>query len=299
MPEPGLVVATTYEPEVAQVEDLAVMLADSGLPALVVDNSTTVVSRDLVSRACAAYGIEVIANDRNIGTAGALNVGLRRARSLRATWMLYFDQDSRVGEGFWSRAAEVVDLVEGGVGAVGSFVVHVAAPDAQPRSGSALEPATYVISSGTMFRVADLCRVGGFDERLALDLVDHEICLRLRGAGRAVVIDSGRHISHEIGRGSRRTGVRGTRVTRHPRWRRRMMWRNSVVLCRRHAGRDPGLCLRHVVGRFWETWAGAVVFRDPTVLFAAAQGILDGWRTETSVVGIDAACDDPGRASLP
>lgn len=299
MTDPLLVLATTYEPEPAQVEQLAGMLAACGSPAMVVDNSTTPAARDLVRRSCASHGLEVVGDGRNTGTAGALNAGLQRAMSLGATWLLYFDQDSRVGAGFWRRAATAIDTVAPQVAVVGSRIVHVGSVDAPAPEPQGMEAAAYVIASGTTFRVAHVREVGGFDEGLALDLVDHELCLRLRDAGRELRVDTARHILHEIGRGSRQTGVRGTRVTRHPRWRRRMMWRNSLVVCRRYARRHPRTCLRHLVGRVWETLAGAVLFRDPLLLVAAGQGVIDGLRAGTAVVGPDAPADHPGRARLP
>lgn len=299
VPEPVLVMATTYEPGAEQAAGLAAMLADSRSPVLVVDNSTSSAARDLVRRACRPYGLEVAGDGCNRGTAGALNAGLRRARSLGVPWLLYFDQDSRVVEGFWERAVGGVAAVGPDAALVGSRMVHVGSAEAASPATQGLVPTVSVIASGTLFRVADLLAVGGFDERLGLDLVDHEVCLRLRGAGRALLTDPGRHIVHEIGLGSRPTGLRGTRVTRHPRWRRRMMWRNSLLLCRRHARRQPLACLRHLAGRLWETFAGTVVFQDPGLLLAAACGVVDGLRSDTTVVGVDAGEGDPGRVRLP
>lgn len=294
-----LVVTTTYEPDPSQARRLFATLAASGEPVLVVDNSTSESGRELVRLSCEATGLSLVGEGRNRGTAGALNVGLRAARAQQAGWLLYFDQDSRVDPDHWRRARESAAAAGARTMAMGCRVVHVGENPAPAPTPAALEPATWLISSGTLFRVPQLVELGGFDEALGLDLVDHEICLRIRRADGAVVLDTGRHILHEIGRGGRAIGWRGIRVTYHPRWRRRLMWRNSILLCRRYARSQPRLCGRHLVGRLGETLAGAIVFRDPAWLLAAVRGLGDGLRAPVGIVGLDAPLDTAGRPDLP
>ncbi len=125
-----------------------------------------------------------------------------------------------------------------------------------------LEEVRFLISSGCFFRSTALREVDGFDETFFLDLVDQEICLRLRRRGWRLMRAGDLVLTHTIGEG---TGGRVGRIAvrRHPAWRRRLMWRNGWWWLWREGPRgtpgagsvagDPGS------GDARECWSSAVV----------------------------------------
>ena len=56
--------------------------------------------RGLIRAFASRPGIELIENGENLGIATAMNVGIRRGQKLGCRWVLLFDQDSCVTDGF-------------------------------------------------------------------------------------------------------------------------------------------------------------------------------------------------------
>lgn len=283
VPSTGLFVgATTYEPDVGQVSVLVENLAATGCEAAVYDNSHSPETRALIAQLCAEHSIQYLSSGTNEGTAGALNALLARAAELGREWLLYFDQDSSPSAGFVARVEAVTRDIASDVALVGSRIQHRSDHKAQV-PGQGVAPARFLIASGTVMRISALRQVAGFDETLFLDLVDHEMCLRLRRAGYRLLVDHERHIEHDIGAGSAWGPGKRLRVTRHPAWRRRLMWRNSLLLAVRYGRSAPSEVGRIVGGRVIETLASFVHFKDGTFLTTAVSGVSDAvselWRS--------------------
>lgn len=276
--ETFLVGVTTYNPGPEGARQVMRRLAVIGLQSVVYDNSPLAASRETVAQECRQHGVELRGGDGNVGTAGALNALLQEAADRGCEWLLYLDQDSEPGPAFAARMIELATRVDNTVALVGSRVVHRGIETVHPAAASDVERRRFLISSGTTVRVSVVRELGGYDEGLFLDLVDHEMCLRVRRAGLQVVEDQRRFIAHDIGVGAR-TALRGRiQVAHHPWWRRRLMWRNAIVVARRYSSDFPGESMRLLAGRALETAAAALVFRDLRFLSSAARGIWDGVR---------------------
>jgi len=266
---PGLLVAAiTHAPDEQAADGVARQLAGIRGLHLVVDNSTTPVARERVHRACALHGVAVLGDGVNRGTAGGLNRLLAVARREGLEWILYFDQDSSTStsyDGFTERLGSLPT----DVALVGSTY-----DDERDVPATDLREVRYLISSGTFMRVAALTDVDGFDESLFMDLVDHEICLRLRRRGWRLMRARDLVMRHRIGAGPvARFGPLTLR--RHPFWRRRLMWRNTWWWLTREGVRGMGEPARSGGVRAVETLAGAVRFRSPGFLAAAVAGTFD------------------------
>jgi len=88
-----------------------------------------------------------------------------------------------------------------------------------------------VFQTGALWSVAALSRVGGFDERLAMDGVDAAACLRLREAGYLVALAPGLSLTHQVGE-ARQVSLLGRSVvvSHHPPARRFSILRNRLRL---------------------------------------------------------------------
>ncbi len=116
-----------------------------------------------------------------------------------------------------------------------------------PREFGDVRAVAFVINSMSVWRLDALERIGRFDERLALDHVDTDACLRTRAAGLRVYVHGGHEFVHAIGQ-RRRFHLFGREMQAggHPPPRRRLIGRNTVWLARRWAWREPAfafLCL--------------------------------------------------------
>lgn len=271
----------TYEPTAEQLTHVVDQLLSLRGHAMVLDNSESGPARERVRLACQSAGIPVVADGTNHGTAYGLNRALARAVDAGLPWLHYLDQDSVLLSGYVEALADL-DTVDAHVGAVGAR--FESSPhetvSAFPPGGVALalSPATFLIASGTAFRTEALLDCDGFDEGMFLDVVDHEICLALRSRGWGLTVDSRRSMGHEIGSGGVTT-VRNILVTRHPLWRRRQMWRNSVVLVGRYFRVAPRDCVAHLAVRVVETTSGSWRYRSVGYLSAAIRGIGDAIRS--------------------
>ena len=240
-----LAVVVTYNPDGALAHNLAA-LREQFAHVLVVDNGSGNV--DAVRVAAAACGCALVCNPVNLGIAVALNQGVDALLSGSFEWLATFDQDSLLPDG-------CVD---------GLFAVRAAYPNAERigilamahrdrgtnadyhhrwdiiRETPAWRLLRVTITSGSLVRREVFKQVGRFENRLFIDGVDHEFCLRVRSHGWQVVEARGHVMPHSIG-ASTVTRFLGLSVvcTHHSPLRRYYMVRNHLEVCRRNLWFDP------------------------------------------------------------
>lgn len=127
-----------------------------------------------------------------------------------------------------------------------------------PREFESIEPVTFLINSMAVWRLDALRRLGPFNEYLAVDHIDTEICLRAQSAGLRQYVCGSWEFSHTIGE---RTAYRILGVTLqsggHGPDRRFMIGRNTAWLARRYALRLPSfalLCLLRIAYEALGIW---------------------------------------------
>lgn len=275
MSENILVCVVTYNPDAGDLRRLLEAICRTGRRQLVWDNSDDASRNRPVPEICAEVGIECSRSDTNLGTAAPLNYFAQAAKDLDAEWLLYLDQDSVVGPGFADHIGASLEEFDrdSQVAVICALGGHLGRergpnPGARIRSG---------IASGSLYRVSALWSAGGFDETMVLDLVDIEMCYRLRSQGYGIVAGYHALDQHTIGESPSATPAFGSvLIARHPRWRRRLMWRNSVVLMRRYTTTYPGEMTAHLVIRCIETLVGAARFRAVSIIVDALRGFADG-----------------------
>jgi rhamnosyltransferase len=143
-----------------------------------------------------------IENSQNIGIAGALNQILDQADGLGYDWVVTLDQDSVVCEDMVQIQLDAIQNVEN-VAMVAPYMIDINLQTLEEYKGLELLPYEEVeicITSGTMTNIKAAKALGGFREKLFIDFVDHDMCLRLRQAGYRVIQANRAYILHEIGR---------------------------------------------------------------------------------------------------
>lgn len=180
-------------------------------------------------------GIRCISFPTNRGTAAAWNAALSAAAEHGHQFLYILDQDSRPFDG--TVATALANLQTSGAAAV-----------VQPTRTDRLRVDPFpwnAVASGSLYEVRAVRDVGGFDERLFVDEVDHELLARLLAAGHGVKQLATPTIDHEAGvpRPVAFLGRQAT-VSGHGAARRGLQGFSAGVLVRRYLRRSPGISAR-------------------------------------------------------
>jgi rhamnosyltransferase len=166
----------------------------------------------------------------NKGVAKALNIGCKRACEIGATWILTMDQDSTFDEADIRRHVEYVGCADDDVAILSPGFDSVVVP-----AGEVAE-CDSAITSGSLVRASAFLRLGGYNEGLFLDEVDHEFGYRLRRKGYRVLRVGGVYMNHKLGEPIRKRFLwRHIRSTNHGHLRKYYMTRSRLYM-RKHFG---------------------------------------------------------------
>lgn len=160
---------------------------------IVIDNSEVNNSALLFGLA----GVSYLGLGENIGVAAAFNKGCAIARDHGWSFVITMDQDSRFAVD--QIRSHVVDarrlMVDPAVSIVGPHYV-----DERPNPNvPMLEECDTTITSGSIIRLSAWSEISGFNEALFIDYMDAEFCLRLKRAGKKIIINHGSVMEHRIG----------------------------------------------------------------------------------------------------
>lgn len=178
-------VIVTYNPSLKSLLQLLDQLSRQYCDSIIVDNSD--VENEIVKNSAVNY----IWLGGNKGIATAQNIGITECKIKKYDYVIFFDQDSNISDGFISALYDPMVKNSFQISAPVFFdekrAFEYAITDVK-RNGSRVklysegktEPFTssVVISSGTMVRIEVFDAVGQMDDGLFIDYVDTEWCLR-------------------------------------------------------------------------------------------------------------------------
>lgn len=251
------VVVVTYHP-VGNLDARLAQMSAQGRALVVVDNASGPEVRRHLEETCDRQGWELVANPENLGVGAAMNQGLTRLAKRGFEWALFFDQDSEPLEGMGERMLEAMQRhpQSGRVAVVGAvfeerstgrrhrFLRRYPGFPFVFQKVEAIEndltEVSFVISSGSLVRVATAEIVGGFDESFFIDYVDTDFCLRCRRAGWFIMVSAAARFRHALGQRDRRVwcGIE-IQPTHHSALRHYFIARNRITMWRRHAVAVP------------------------------------------------------------
>jgi rhamnosyltransferase len=240
-------VIVTYHPTPKMLENVPEILAQvQGL--IVVDNGSTSDELEPVRVMSQSFGFQLIENGENLGIAEALNQGVRWARNGGYPWVILFDQDSRITEGFlcqmfadWRSHPDRER--------VGSIHPKYVDPDTgtEPVVRRARDGGPVLsLTSGALMPTWIFDKIGEFASEYFIDCVDFEYCLRI--SREAVLM-------HAAGRAKEKLSFLGFsfRPTHHSVVRRYYMSRNRIALYRKYFRVFPGWILQFMNDSLRET----------------------------------------------
>jgi GT2 family glycosyltransferase len=247
-------------------------LQGEGAELIVVDNASTDGTAEAVK------GVELIRNDKNLGYAGGMNVGIRAALERGADAVLLLNNDVEVEPG----AVAALAAAASGAGAVCPVVVFRDDPDRVWYAGADFDPrrgyqgrhrtsidggeTERICGAAVLIPRATIEAIGAFDEALFAYVEDADWSLRARGAGLALRVVPDARVRHKV---SAATGGEGSPDALY------YSVRNLLTVCERHA--PLGL-----LGTWRRRLTALAAFTAQALLGrrrrAGLRAVRDGWR---------------------
>lgn len=248
----------TYNPDLERLkENLAAILLQVEY-LYVFDNCSSNIEeiRGLLNTLGCPFGL--IESDSNKGIAVALNVLARTAREDGYTHLILLDQDSVVS----SNMVETLVLYA-------DDDVAIVGPQIRDRNVVYLEefnsevfPIAKVITSGALLNLSIHQVVGGYDERLFVDLVDDEYCYNARLHGYKIMKCNETYITHELGDKERVMPFvkweegEGPKIcylyrSNHALWRRKDIGRSAAILFSTYRGTPLNTRIHLSLGKYF------------------------------------------------
>jgi rhamnosyltransferase len=273
-------VIVTYHPTRKMLENVRGILAQvQGL--IVVDNGSSFDELAPLRAMSESLEFQLIENGENLGIAEALNQGVRWARNSGYPWVILFDQDSGITEGFifqmfadWQSHPDRER--------VGSIHPKYVDPDTgtEPVVLRASDGGPVLsLTSGALMPIWIFDKIGEFASEYFIDCVDFEYCLRIRAAGYLIADSRVAVLMHAAGHATNSLNILGftLRPTHHSAQRRYYMSRNRVVLYWKYFHVFPRWVLQSMNDSLRETIKCFVSERDRVRKFRSlVLGVWDG-----------------------
>jgi rhamnosyltransferase len=187
-------VVILYYPSESVMQNIQTYLSEVEL-LYVFDNSPGV-NKKLMDNLCRLEKVTYLTEGKNVGIGAALNIAVRKALQQGYNYLLTMDQDSSAYQDMISTM--FVHLKENErIGLITPFHQHVNAPKHPPQTE--VETVVAAMTSGNILRLSAFDKVGGFIEKLFIDYVDIEYCLRLQMAGFSIVRVNKAILLHTVG----------------------------------------------------------------------------------------------------
>lgn len=232
---------------------------------VVVDNGSNLEELSSLRKAATELGFQLIENGENLGVAEALNRGVKWAKEQGFPWVILFDQDSKITEGFlgamlgtWESHPHREKIA--------SLHPRYVEPgfDGDPRIKRAADGGPFVsITSGALMPAWIFDRIGYFVSEYFMDEVDTEYCLRIRAAGYAVMDSREAVLLHWVGSPTTASLLEfRVRPTNQNAIRRYYISRNRIATYRKYFSIFPAWVLGTAYAAVRETAKALIVEED-------------------------------------
>jgi len=149
----------------------------------------------LYNQLLAIENIKIIHKYDNIGIAKALNLTLEHASKEDEKWLMTLDQDSSFNEGEYIKFIKNFDRLKNKKNLAIFSPIHN-----NKFINNSIEERDFVMTSANIVNIQRALDIGGYDENLFIDEVDHEFCFRLQKNSYKIVQDNSIAINHNLGK---------------------------------------------------------------------------------------------------
>lgn len=188
-------VTVLYNPTM-DVYDNIKSYADSINNIYVYDNSQ-IVNKILVEQLKELPNVIYITERKNNGIAKAINDSVKLMRKEGIDWFFTFDQDSVVDKDMIKQMVSFSNSIECEKNKIGIIAPNIMCKQKVEYNEKILF-VDKVIQSGMFNKIEAFDKIGGYDEKLFLEQVDFEYCIRLRLNGYKIVKVCDAYLKHNV-----------------------------------------------------------------------------------------------------
>ena len=187
-------VVILYHPTQSALDNIATYI-NNVKSLYVIDNSTT--ENSFLNQLSTFNNVKILHQGSNIGVAKGLNMALEKAYIENYTWMMTFDQDT-------SYQDKDIDMFMESLIALKDEKIVIVSPLHNKKfiidnNENSFVEKDYVMTSANAVNVPMAREVGGYDENLFIDEVDHEFCFRLKENGYSILQNNSIAVNHSLG----------------------------------------------------------------------------------------------------
>ena len=257
-----------YNPDKDVLENIATYIEE--LDCLYVFDNTEKPDIKIVTKIKEMPHIQYISFCENKGISYALNHALTLAKDYK--FLLTMDQDSKFYEGMMRQYKNYLESIYSKDNSVAMFSVHYDGLKISTVSSEFIDVAR-AITSGSVVNIDIARRIGGFDENLFIDEVDHEFCYRARLQGYRIICIATINMHHNMGKPIS-VGIFGKNylALNHNSVRKYYIFRNTIYVMKKY----PGVRGRCVIELFKNFIKMVLVEPDKTERFLyICKGVKD------------------------
>ncbi len=189
-------VVILYNPVEAFIDNIDHYINDIDM-LYAIDNSESSIA-SYVEKLNRYHKVKYIFNGDNLGVAKALNICAERAIEDGYDYLLTMDQDSKVTPGMIKTMLTCLEL--GDPLKIGILSpVHVYTSYKKKSSDKPCEEVLTTMTSGNLLNLKAYQATGPFLDKLFIDYVDHEYCMRLKMNGFRIVRANNAVLNHPLG----------------------------------------------------------------------------------------------------
>jgi len=141
--------------------------------------------------------IKLLHYGSNIGIAQALNLAVKQAKIDNYKWLITFDQDT------YFKNKDDCSFFLSGIHSLSDKNIAIVSPLHNKKfidlNNQRYQEVDFVMTSANCINIDIILQVGGFDENLFIDEVDHELCLRLTSYNYKILRDKYIAVNHTLG----------------------------------------------------------------------------------------------------
>jgi len=225
-----------YNPDIARLKENVNAILPQVDFIILIDNSSDNID-EIESEYCKINNIYLKKNEKNIGIAKALNQIVHFCEQKNCEWVLILDQDSIPPNNLIENYEKYIFFEK--VGIITIKIIDRNYLEENSSISKELEPKyEYIekcITSASFINIQLCKKIGYFDEKMFIDLVDFEYCIRLRKAGYKILRLNYITLLHQLGN-LKVYSIFGKkiRITNHSKIRDYYYARNSLYYLKKH-----------------------------------------------------------------
>ncbi|WP_161626392.1 glycosyltransferase family 2 protein [Caldanaerobacter subterraneus] len=221
---------------------------------VIVDNGSNQETTVILNEMEKNEKVKVIYNGVNLGIAFALNQGVKYAINKGYDWVLTLDHDSKVTPGMIDKMLSAYNKLSNNEKNSTFIIVPRHVEERFYRNidiNDQLKPAFVIteITSGSLVKTDAYRQVGFYDEKLFIDYVDHEFCLRLKKYKKKILYVPTAILLHNLGTVQVGNFLnKKVTYTNHSYLRRYYITRNRIYVWTKYLTIAPRWVIKDIVG---------------------------------------------------